>query len=128
MKNFRDIDPQVRHEIFAEHLRVMKELDPAIVTMEELLDYDKEIWEPILDEIVVILLEQIRYVLKDLNFEGSAMDWFEKLIDFSISRESRIVVRRFQQTRGITKAFQKMKKTDTLRSKYIAELKKRGII
>jgi hypothetical protein len=128
MKNFREMDPQKRHEIFVEHLNEMKTLDPAITTMEELLGYDDGVWEPILDEIVVILLEQIRFVLEDVGLKGSAMDWIGELIDFTISRESKIVFRRFEQTRGITKAFQGMEKTDPKRPKYLQELKKRGII
>lgn len=128
MRNFREMDPQKRHEIFVEHLKEMRTLDSSIVTMEGLLEYDKVVWEPVLDEIVVILLEQIRFVLDDVGLRGSALDWLEKLIDFSISRESKIIFRRFEQTRGITQAFQSMKKDDKKRPAYIKELKKRGMI
>lgn len=128
MKNFREMDPERRHEIFAEHLREMRTLDPAITTMEELLEYDDGVWEPILDEIVVILLEQIRYVLEDVGLKGSALDWLGELVDFTLSRESNIIFRRYEQTRSITKVFQVMNKEDKRRPKYIEELKRRGII
>lgn len=128
MKNYREIDPQKRHEEFAKIVGLLKEVPDSVQTVEQLvMQYDRS-WNRRLDECVVILLEQIRYVLQDVGLEGSALDWLDKLIDFKLSRESKIVFGRFEQTRRIFKAFCELPKESADRAKYLKELQARGII
>ena len=132
IKYLSKLSCEERQSIMAKKVMTFQKLPPEICSVEDAKSIFKphqfSIFQRDLDECVLILLEGIKFVLKDVGLDGSAFDWIERLVDLRVNREADLIRQRFSQTKKITEDFKKMPKDHPRRGDFIKEMKVRGIV